>query len=320
MRPFGGGARCMLTLLALLRPLTVNVASAAAPAAGRPAVRPRGLVVTMLHWTLVVSLLPCMLHSVSAVTWVGLTGDRNRELTKCAAQFGGQVHFLPAQSWPAGTTGSGACAHEHAGACSKVIDWQCHVMACSASASLPARLTMCGGQPAPPPPPPPPTPPPPFPFAHGCRGPLSRALPFCDPALPTAARAKDMVGRMQLSEKCRMTGDGATVGGGGILRLGIQPYSWNTEALHGLAAACLEVNGTTRCPTVFPAPPGMGATFNLSLAGAMGRVIGTEARAMNNNHGCRARGGGGCGMHNGNWYIGLNVWVPNLNIYRDPRE
>ena len=74
-----------------------------------------------------------------------------------------------------------------------------------------------------------------------------------------------------------------------------------------------------RTTQVFPAPPGMGATFNLSLAHAMGVTIGTEARAMNNVGGCRARGGGGCGWGNGNWYIGLNVWVPNLNIYRDPR-
>ena len=79
------------------------------------------------------------------------------------------------------------------------------------------------------------------------------------------------------------------------------------------------MDSTTRCPTVFPAPPGMGASFNLTLAHSMGVTIGDEARAMNNMHGCRARGGGGCGMGNGNWYIGLNVWVPNLNIYRDPR-
>ena len=95
--------------------------------------------------------------------------------------------------------------------------------------------------------------------------------------------------------------------------------SWNTEALHGLAADCLTVDGVTRCPTVFPVGPGMGATFNLSLAGKMGVAISDEARAMNNLGGCRNRGSGGCGWGNGNWYIGLNVWVPNLNINRDPR-
>ena len=125
-------------------------------------------------------------------------------------------------------------------------------------------------------------------------------------------RLTDLVGRLKLDEKCKLTGDGATTGGGPVLRLGLPKYSWNTEALHGLAAACL--NG--RCPTVFPAPPGMGASFNLSLAQMMGETIGDEARAMNNFHGCRHRGNGGCGWNNGNWYIGLNVWVPNLNLYR----
>jgi beta-glucosidase-like glycosyl hydrolase len=119
---------------------------------------------------------------------------------------------------------------------------------------------------------------------------------------------------MKLEDKCKLTGDGATTGGGPILELGIPKYSWNTEALHGLAAACLTIGGKTRCPTVFPAPPGLGATFNLSVAHGMGETIGDETRAMNNFHGCRARGGGGCGWGNGNWFIGLNVWVPNLNV------
>ena len=57
------------------------------------------------------------LHSASAVTWVGLTGDRNKELTACAANFGGKVQFLPTNAWKAGTTGSGACSKEKAGHC-----------------------------------------------------------------------------------------------------------------------------------------------------------------------------------------------------------
>lgn len=174
--------------------------------------------------------------------------------------------------------------------------------------------------PTPPPTPPAPTPVPEFPTSHACRpGGAGAALPYCDASLPTAARVADLVGRMTPLEKCAMTGDGATAGGGGIERLGVEKYSWNTEALHGLAADCLTVDGVTRCPTVFPVGPGMGATFNLSLAGKMGVAISDEARAMNNLGGCRNRGSGGCGWGNGNWYIGLNVWVPNLNINRDPR-
>ena len=50
-----------------------------------------------------------------------------------------------------------------------------------------------------------------------------------------------------------------------------------------------------------------------------GEIISDEARALNNLGGCRHRNSKeGCNWHD-NWFIGLNVWVPNLNIYRDPR-
>lgn len=48
-----------------------------------------------------------------AVEWVGLTGDRNKELTKCAANFGGAVKFVPDNSWPAKTTGAGSYFSPH---------------------------------------------------------------------------------------------------------------------------------------------------------------------------------------------------------------
>lgn len=254
------------------------------------------------------------------LAWFGEHSTRDAELTKCAAAFGAPVNFLKVGAWDLRDTGTQVCSNDvKDGACDKVIDWQCKVLDCTATVE-PSRLVLCkGGSPGPSPPPgPPPAPSPPT--GHGCLpGGSWSSMPFCDTTLTTAKRAADLVSRMALTDKCRMTGDGATVGGGGLPALGLQKYSWNTEALHGLAAACIIINGTTRCPTVFPAPPGMGSTFNLTLAHRMGVAIGDEARAMNNLHGCRARGGGGCGWGNGNWYIGLNVWVPNLNIYRDPR-
>lgn len=229
------------------------------------------------------------------------------------------MHFEPEQPWwTPSTTGDEVCKH-FGGTCSKILDWQCNVKLCSDTCDA-SRAAMCsGGSPAPPTPatPAPPVPTPAFPNSHACLpGSKEAALPFCDTKLSNAERLKDMIQRMSRDEKCKLTGDGATVGGGPISSVGLPKYSWNTEALHGLAGACLTINGTTRCPTVFPAPPGMGATFNLTLANTMGETIGDEARAMNNVHGCRHRGGGGCGWGNGNWYIGLNVWVPNLNIYR----
>ena len=44
---------------------------------------------------------------------------------------------------------------------------------------------------------------------------------------------------------------------GAMPEIGWQGYNWNTECLHGLGAICATVNGVTRCPSVFPAPPAM---------------------------------------------------------------
>jgi hypothetical protein len=249
---------------------------------------------------------------LSEPQWYALSADRNKELAACTKAFGGQITFeQPSKvSWWSGqTTGDDACKHL-GGACSKVMDWKCNVLSCTNTCEQSRAVYFVNSGPTPPPAPTPPQPRPAFPNSYACHSILTAKMPFCNTKLSNADRLKDLVSRMTLEEKCKLTGDGATVGGGPIERLGLPRYSWNTEALHGLAGACLKFGDKTRCPTVFPAPPGMGASFNLTLAEAMGSTIGDETRAMNNFHGCRARGGGGCGWNNGNWYIGLNVWVP----------
>ena len=57
--------------------------------------------------------------------------------------------------------------------------------------------------------------------------------------------------------------------------IGWSGYNWNTECLHGLGAQCLTdpTTNTTRCPTVFGAPPGLGATFNTTVAHQLGETI-----------------------------------------------
>ena len=87
-----------------------------------------------------------------------------------------------------------------------------------------------------------------------------------------------------------------------IGRLGIPAYYWGTNAIHGLEdVECLNVSGG--CPTSFPAPCSMAASFNMSLVRDMGNVIGRELRAYYN-----AR------VHNS-----LDTWSPTININRDPR-
>lgn len=87
-----------------------------------------------------------------------------------------------------------------------------------------------------------------------------------------------------------------------IPRLGIPPYVWWNEALHGLARS-----GTA---TVFPQPIGMGATFSPGLVKEMGKVIALEGRARH--HESLRKGDFGT-------YKGLTYCSPNVNIFRDPR-
>ena len=131
-------------------------------------------------------------------------------------------------------------------------------------------------------------------------------LPFCDATLPTATRIKDMLGRMTLAQKCAQTDDKM----GAVPAIGWHGYNWNTECLHGLGGICLTKGGETRCPSVFAAPPALGATFNLTVPAQLGEVISDEIRAYSNSNGHRSYQ---------NRPIGVSAWGPNLNIYRDPR-
>jgi beta-glucosidase len=57
--------------------------------------------------------------------------------------------------------------------------------------------------------------------------------PYLDPALPIERRADDLLSRMTLEEKAAQMQSDAP----GIPRLGIPPYNWWNEALHGVARA-----------------------------------------------------------------------------------
>lgn len=134
---------------------------------------------------------------------------------------------------------------------------------------------------------------------------------FCDTALPTAARVADAVSRMTLREKIvtmtRAFGSpfvGCDGGGGGVPSLGISGMPNHAECLHGVAAGCAEVNGTTLCPTLFPNGQLLGAAFNRTLWRRVGAVIGTEMRAQQNLGGSPS---------------GFSCWSPNLNLARDAR-
>jgi beta-glucosidase len=122
---------------------------------------------------------------------------------------------------------------------------------------------------------------------------------FQDPALPLDTRVKDLVSRLTLQEKIGQLVFNAPA----IPRLNIPAYNYWSEALHGVAR-----NGRA---TVFPQAIGLAATWNPALVRRVASAIGDEARAKYHEavrrHGFSAH------------YQGLNVWSPNVNIFRDPR-
>ena len=111
-------------------------------------------------------------------------------------------------------------------------------------------------------------------------------------------QADELIGKMTLEEKFSQLMNETP----GIPRLGIEPYDWWNEGLHGV--------GRSGRATVFPQPIGLGATFDTEIVQKIGDAIATEARAKyivarrNKNY---AR------------YTGLTFWSPNVNIFRDPR-
>jgi beta-glucosidase len=123
--------------------------------------------------------------------------------------------------------------------------------------------------------------------------------PYKDPSQPLERRVDDLIGRMTLEEKASQLGHTADA----IPRLGIPEYNWWNEGLHGVARAGIA--------TVFPQAIGLAATFDDALIHQDAEAISTEFRAKYNMN--KAADG------STQWYYGLTVWSPNINIFRDPR-
>lgn len=122
---------------------------------------------------------------------------------------------------------------------------------------------------------------------------------YQDLSLSAEARAADLVSRMTLDEKAAQLINDAPA----IPRLGVREYNWWNEGLHGVAGADIA--------TVFPQAIGLAATWNEMLIGEMADVIAIEFRAKHVE--TRHRFG------RSDWFAGLTVWSPNINIFRDPR-
>lgn len=126
----------------------------------------------------------------------------------------------------------------------------------------------------------------------------AQTYPYQDTRLSPLERARDLCSRLSLEEKASLMQDVSPA----IPRLGIPPFQWWSEALHGV--------GRNGYATVYPATIGMAASFDDALLQDVFTSVSDEARAKNT-----------LARHTNSLkrYAGLSFWTPNINIFRDPR-
>ena len=122
---------------------------------------------------------------------------------------------------------------------------------------------------------------------------------YLDTSLSIQERTLDLIAHLSLDEKVGLMNHESK----GVPRLNIPSYNYWNEALHGIARS-----GKA---TVFPQAIGMAATWDKALIRQVASAIGDEGRAKY--HAALRRNGFTA------QYQGLNMWSPNVNIFRDPR-
>ncbi|GAA4843623.1 glycoside hydrolase family 3 C-terminal domain-containing protein [Kitasatospora terrestris] len=120
--------------------------------------------------------------------------------------------------------------------------------------------------------------------------------PFRDPRLPVDERVKDLLSRLEPTEKIALLHQYAPA----VPRLGLAAHVTGTEALHGVA--------WLGAATSFPQAVGLGATWNPELVRAVGEAVSTEVRAFHERPPAPGREAP----------ISLNVWAPVVNPLRHP--
>ncbi|ESO88942.1 hypothetical protein LOTGIDRAFT_154010 [Lottia gigantea] len=128
--------------------------------------------------------------------------------------------------------------------------------------------------------------------------------PFNNVSLSWDARVDDLVGRLTLDEiTLQLAKGGAGINGPApaIKRLGIGPYQWDTECLHG---------DMGENATAYPESIGLAASFSTDLIFRMAEATAVEVRATHN-----------AAVQNGSYvdHTGLSCFAPVINIMRDPR-
>ncbi|OGE51043.1 hypothetical protein PENARI_c015G01191 [Penicillium arizonense] len=148
-------------------------------------------------------------------------------------------------------------------------------------------------------------------FPDCIRGPsLLTENDVCCPQSSSSDRAAALVASMNITEKLGNLIEAST----GSSRLGLPPYNWWNEALHGVGfsdGVDFGVNfsivtenpiGEFSYATSFATPLLLAAAFDDEMIYQVADTISTEARAFSNAG-----------------HAGLDYWTPNVNPYRDPR-
>ncbi len=120
-------------------------------------------------------------------------------------------------------------------------------------------------------------------------------------------RAMDLVSRLTSKELIQQTSSIAPA----IPRFGIKDYNWRSNCLHGWAESGGHFTSDLKW-TVFPAPIGLGATFNSELVNKVAKATSDEGRALHNEMLKHFNG-------SSTEAAGLNCFSPNVNLFRDPR-
>lgn len=124
--------------------------------------------------------------------------------------------------------------------------------------------------------------------------------PWLDISVPRADRVSALLKAMTIEEKVAQL----VVDTPPIVRLGVPAYHWRNNILHGTVD-----NGVS---TQFPQSIGMAASFSPESLRRAARVMADEQRAKHNIELARNRG-------NSTMDYGLDLWGPNINMFRDPR-
>jgi beta-D-xylosidase 4 len=155
-------------------------------------------------------------------------------------------------------------------------------------------------------------------FPDCSNGPLANNS-ICNTFLDPLSRATALISLFTLEEKMNNTGSTAP----GVPRIGLPPYVWWNEGLHGVAyspGVDFANSGNFSSATSFPQPILMGAAFDDELIEAVATVVSTEARAFNND--------GRAGLGEFREVVDVSIvrltivqdfWTPNINPFKDPR-